>query len=93
MRLLKQPISCQKRNIRTYRYLAVSPGRLVPPHHWVDPIPFLKELRKNPAEAHRVVDYASNHIIELARLMVESGASVITIADPTATGEIWTCDV
>ncbi|MEO1814326.1 MAG: uroporphyrinogen decarboxylase family protein [Acetobacterium sp.] len=54
----------------------------------VDPIPFLKELRKNPAEAHRVVDYASNHIIELARLMVESGASVITIADPTATGEI-----
>jgi [methyl-Co(III) methanol-specific corrinoid protein]:coenzyme M methyltransferase len=54
----------------------------------VDPIPFLKELRKNPAEAHRVVDYATNHIIELAKLMVDSGASVITIADPTATGEI-----
>jgi [methyl-Co(III) methanol-specific corrinoid protein]:coenzyme M methyltransferase len=54
----------------------------------VDPIPFLKELRKNPSDAHRVVDYASNHIIELAKLMIESGASVITIADPTATGEI-----
>lgn len=54
----------------------------------VDPIPFLKELRKNPDDSHRIVDYVSNHVIELARLMIESGANVISIADPTATGEI-----
>lgn len=54
----------------------------------VDPITFLKELRKKSNEAHKVVDYVSNHIIELARLMIENGADVISIADPTATGEI-----
>lgn len=54
----------------------------------VDPIPFLKELRKKATDTHKVMDYASNHIIELARLMIESGANVISIADPTATGEI-----
>jgi MtaA/CmuA family methyltransferase len=54
----------------------------------VDPIPFLKELRKKAKEAHKVIDYSSNHIIELARLMIENGADIICIADPTATGEI-----
>lgn len=54
----------------------------------VDPIPFLKELRKKANDSHKVIDYASKHIIELARLMIESGANVISIADPTATGEI-----
>ncbi|MBC3796801.1 MtaA/CmuA family methyltransferase [Acetobacterium tundrae] len=54
----------------------------------VDPIPFLKELRKNRDGAHRVIDYVSDQIIEYAKLMIENGASVITIADPTATGEI-----
>ncbi|MCB2361423.1 uroporphyrinogen decarboxylase family protein [Clostridium estertheticum] len=54
----------------------------------VDPISFLKELRKNPSIAHSVIDYVSNHIIELAKLMIENGANVISIADPTATGEI-----
>jgi MtaA/CmuA family methyltransferase len=54
----------------------------------VDPIPFFKELRKKASDSHKVLDYTSNHIIELARLMIESGANVISIADPTATGEI-----
>lgn len=54
----------------------------------VDPISFLKELRKNPNGAHEVIDYVCNHIIELAKLMIENGANIISIADPTATGEI-----
>lgn len=54
----------------------------------IDPISFLKELRKNPSNAHSVIDYVSNHIIELAKLMIENGANIISIADPTATGEI-----
>ncbi|TWH46813.1 uroporphyrinogen decarboxylase family protein [Sporomusa sp. KB1] len=54
----------------------------------VDPMRFLRELRKDPANAHKVVDYVSNHLIELAKLMIDNGATLISIADPTATGEI-----
>ncbi|HEX3032688.1 MAG TPA: uroporphyrinogen decarboxylase family protein [Bacillota bacterium] len=54
----------------------------------VDPIPYLKELRKDPANAHKVNDYVSRFLIEYARMLVESGATMICIGDPTATGEI-----
>jgi MtaA/CmuA family methyltransferase len=54
----------------------------------VDPITMLKELRKDPANAHRVMDYVSDFLIAYAGRMVEHGATVISIADPTATGEI-----
>lgn len=54
----------------------------------VDPIPFLKELRKDRANSHKVIDYVSNFLIEYSRLLVENGASLICIGDPTATGEI-----
>ncbi|MEL7609287.1 MAG: uroporphyrinogen decarboxylase family protein [Bacillota bacterium] len=54
----------------------------------VDPMQFLKELRKDPANAHRVVDYVTDHLIDYARLLIGNGATLITIADPTATGEI-----
>lgn len=54
----------------------------------VDPMTFLKELRKDGANAHRVVDYVARFLIAYAQLMIENGASVISIGDPTATGEI-----
>jgi [methyl-Co(III) methanol-specific corrinoid protein]:coenzyme M methyltransferase len=54
----------------------------------VEPMSFLKELRKFPAEAHRVLDYVTREIIAYAEALSESGADVICIADPTATGEI-----
>lgn len=54
----------------------------------VDPMQFLRELRKDAPNSHKVVDYVSNHLIELARLMIDNGATLISIADPTATGEI-----
>lgn len=54
----------------------------------VDPIPFLKELRKNPAEAHRVLEYVTNFLIEFTGKLIDSGVTLISIADPTATGEI-----
>ena len=54
----------------------------------VDPMTFLKELRKDPANAHRVLDYVSEFLIGYARLMRESGIEFFSIADPTATGEI-----
>jgi MtaA/CmuA family methyltransferase len=54
----------------------------------VDPMTFLKELRKDTENAHRVIDYVSDFLIAYARLLIEGGATVIAIGDPTATGEI-----
>ena len=54
----------------------------------VDPMQFLKELRKNREQSHRVLDYVSDFLIAYARVLVESGATAICIGDPTATGEI-----
>lgn len=54
----------------------------------VDPMTFLKELRKKPSEAHRVLDYVTDFLIAYALTLLESGADIISIADPTATGEI-----
>jgi [methyl-Co(III) methanol-specific corrinoid protein]:coenzyme M methyltransferase len=54
----------------------------------VDPMQFLKELRKERESAHRVLEYVSNFLIAFAQTLVESGATVICIGDPTATGEI-----
>ncbi len=54
----------------------------------VDPLQFLKELRKDRESAHHVLEYVSNFLIGFARTLVDSGATVICIGDPTATGEI-----
>lgn len=54
----------------------------------VDPMTFLKELRKDEKNAHRVIDYVSNFLIAYARLLIEGGVTMIAIGDPTATGEI-----
>jgi [methyl-Co(III) methanol-specific corrinoid protein]:coenzyme M methyltransferase len=49
---------------------------------------FFRELRKKPPEAHLVVDHLSGLIASFAAMMLEAGATVITIADPSASGEI-----
>jgi [methyl-Co(III) methanol-specific corrinoid protein]:coenzyme M methyltransferase len=54
----------------------------------VDPMTFLKQLRKNPAAVHAALEYVTAHIIGYTNALIDSGASVISIADPTATGEI-----
>jgi MtaA/CmuA family methyltransferase len=54
----------------------------------VDPLTFLKELRTRPEAAHRVLDYVTRVLIEYAREVTDSGADVVAIGDPTATGEI-----
>ncbi|MCW2276653.1 uroporphyrinogen decarboxylase family protein [Heliophilum fasciatum] len=54
----------------------------------IDPMNFFKELRKNKAQVHRVLDYVSRHLVEFAQELIDNGATVISIGDPTATGEI-----
>ena len=54
----------------------------------VDPMMFLKELRKDKENAHRVLSSVTDWLLSYALVLKESGADVICIADPTATGEI-----
>ncbi|MBI1921047.1 MAG: methylcobamide--CoM methyltransferase [Geobacter sp.] len=54
----------------------------------VDPVTFLKELRKDPEGAHRVLSYVSDLLVAFAQELVDNGATLIAIGDPTATGEI-----
>lgn len=54
----------------------------------VDPVTFYKELRTKKERSHEVVDYVSDFLGLFAETLVESGASCITIADPSATGEV-----
>ncbi len=54
----------------------------------VDPMSFLKELRKDSRGSHKLIDYVASFLIEYARYMLDNGASLISIGDPTATGEI-----
>lgn len=54
----------------------------------VDPMTFLKELRKDKANSHRILEYISDFMIEYAKLMIDNGVTLISVGDPTATGEI-----
>jgi [methyl-Co(III) methanol-specific corrinoid protein]:coenzyme M methyltransferase len=54
----------------------------------VDPISFFKGLRKDPENAHKTLSYVTDFLIAYAQALIESGVTLITIGDPTATGEI-----
>lgn len=54
----------------------------------IDPMTFLKQLRRERESSHKVLHYVSEQLIHYAKLMADSGAAVLSIADPTATGEI-----
>jgi len=54
----------------------------------IDPMTFLKQLRRNREGAHRVIGYVTEQLSSYAKLLAENGAAAVSIADPTATGEI-----
>ncbi|MGL4731200.1 MAG: uroporphyrinogen decarboxylase family protein [Clostridium sp.] len=54
----------------------------------VDPLKLIKMLRKNPDLAYKFIDYVTEYSIDYAMEMINKGADVIAISDPTATGEI-----
>jgi [methyl-Co(III) methanol-specific corrinoid protein]:coenzyme M methyltransferase len=54
----------------------------------VEPMAFFRELRKDGERAHRALSYVTDFLVAYAQALLESGADLITIGDPTATGEI-----
>ncbi len=54
----------------------------------IDPIKYFKMLRKDPEKAYSFTKYINDFLIDYSIKMVESGADLIALSDPTATGEI-----
>lgn len=54
----------------------------------MEPVNFYKELRKKKELAHEYMTFVTEGLIDFARAMVEAGADVIAISDPSGTGEI-----
>lgn len=87
------PVVCQAASILSTQYPDIPViGSLTGPVSTaasiIDPIQFLKDLRKNAAATHRVFDYVTTLLTGFAHKLIDHGASVIAIGDPTATGEI-----
>ena len=53
-----------------------------------DAVRFYTDLRKYKSEAHSFLDKVTNNLIKFANAMIDAGIDIITIADPSGTGEI-----
>lgn len=54
----------------------------------VEQFAFFRDLYRDRKASHRLLSYVTDQLVDWALLLAESGASAISIADPTATGEI-----
>lgn len=54
----------------------------------VDAITLFKALKKEPAEVHNMLSFLTENCIAYGEALIESGADIVVIADPSATGEI-----
>lgn len=54
----------------------------------VDPLVLLKMMRKEPDRAYKFIEFINEKLIEYGLQMLDSGADIIAVSDPTATGEI-----
>jgi MtaA/CmuA family methyltransferase len=54
----------------------------------VEPVALLKGLRRYPQDPHRLLSQITDFLVAYAVQLCEAGATVITIGDPTGTGEI-----
>jgi MtaA/CmuA family methyltransferase len=54
----------------------------------VDPLEMFKMLRRDPERAASFMAFINTYLIRYSLEMVKAGADVISISDPTATGEI-----
>lgn len=54
----------------------------------INPLKFFRMLKKEPKKSFVFLKYINDYLIKYGLEMVKAGADVITIADPSATGEI-----
>lgn len=54
----------------------------------IDPIVFYKALRRKSEDAHKFISFVTDQSIAFGKAQIKAGADVITISDPSGTGEI-----
>lgn len=54
----------------------------------IDAITLFKALRKTPAEVHSMLEFLTENCVRYGEALIEAGADVVVVADPSATGEI-----
>ncbi len=54
----------------------------------MEPMYFYKELVRKKDEAHKFLNFVTENLIEFGKAQLLAGANVITISDPSGTGEI-----
>ncbi len=54
----------------------------------MEPMDYYKELRKKPKETHEFMEFVTENLIAFGKAQLEAGADVLTISDPSGTGEI-----
>lgn len=54
----------------------------------MEPMTYYKELRKKKEQAHEFMEFVTENLIAFGKAQLEAGADVLTISDPSGTGEI-----
>jgi len=54
----------------------------------IDPLIYYRAIRKEKEAAHKLTALSTENLIKFGDVMLEAGADVVCIADPSATGEI-----
>ena len=54
----------------------------------MEPMVYYKELCKSPTEAHKFMKFVTENLIIFGKAQLEAGADILTISDPSGTGEI-----
>lgn len=54
----------------------------------MEPVIFYKELRKKKEDAHFYLKFVTDELIRFSLAQIEAGADIISISDPSGTGEI-----
>ena len=54
----------------------------------MEPMIYYKELVKKPKEAHEMMEFVTDSLIQFGKAQLEAGADVLTISDPSGTGEL-----
>lgn len=54
----------------------------------LEPMIYYKEIRKKPEKVHELMEFVTNNLIIFGKAQLEAGADILTISDPSGTGEI-----
>ncbi|MCW7999918.1 methylcobamide--CoM methyltransferase, partial [Clostridium sp. cpc1] len=54
----------------------------------MEPVDYYKELRRKPKEAHEFMEFVTENLISFAKAQIQAGADILSISDPSGTGEI-----